>query len=337
MNKLAFGLVLVAALGITSAAAQSISGPSNYNPSATQQDQGQNFAQSEQNRLFLQAITAQRKAMGKKQSKDDMMQKASAAAAGMHLACHVTDAEAVSLNNVTAQDGTAVHAETYEIACSEGTGYFVVAQDPIPAVAYSCFRIQGQHEAAVAKGEKFDEACVLPANQNLKTMAQNLTGHGAGSCTVSKIQWSGENTAAGSEYTEAVCDGGKGYMIGTPLPGGAAAVTVKTCADSAAAGIACQLTKSGTPGATSLASTYNDGKPTFDTFKAYIAAQGIKCNATAVRSIGKENTRKRHVIEFQCPEYPKGLVAYIPLEDSTAPFQTMDCDAAKKAGAVCKL
>jgi hypothetical protein len=210
MQKLAFGLFLIAAVSATSAAAQTISGPSNYNPSATQQDQGQNFAQSEQNRLFIEAITAQRKAIGKKQSRDDMMQKASAAAAGMHLACSVADAEAVSLNNVTAQDGTVVHAETYEISCKEGTGYFVVAQDPIPAVAYSCFRIQGQHDAAVAKGEKFDEACVLPANQNLKTMAQNLIGHAGGTCAVSKIQWSGENTAAGSEYTEAVCDGGKG-------------------------------------------------------------------------------------------------------------------------------
>ena len=97
------------------------------------------------------------------------------------------------------------------------------------------------------------------------------------------------------------------------------------------------MSSNGTPGATTLASTYNNGMPTFDTFKAYIAAQGIKCNATSVRAIGKENTRKRHVVEFQCPEYPKGLVAYIPLEDSTAPFQTLDCDAAKKAGAVCKL
>jgi hypothetical protein len=341
MKNLALGLAIFAALGIADAAAQmggpSISGPSNYNPSATQPDQGRNLMQEDSDRMFLEAITAQRKAMGKKESKDDMLKNAAAAAKELGLACTVSDAEAVSTNKVTTQDGKVVHAETYEIACSEGLGYFVVAQTPIAPVGYSCFRIQGQHEAAVAKGEKFDEACVLPANQNLKGMAQNLIARNGATCSVSKIEWSGDNAAAGSEYTEAACADGKGYMIATPLPGNTAALAVKTCPDSAQAGLPCQLSSNGATATASLANTYSNGKPTFDTFKAYIAAKGIKCSATAVRSIGKENVHKRHVVEFQCPEYPKGLVAFIPLDDSTAPFQTLDCDAAKKAGAVCKL
>jgi hypothetical protein len=343
MRGFAFGLAFVVAFTATGAMAQmggpSISGPSNYNPGGSQAvDQGKNLMQEDSDRMFLEAIEAQRKALGKKESKDDMLKNASATAQSLGLACTVTDAEAVSANKVTTQDGKVVRAETYEIACSEGLGYFVVAQAPIPPVGYSCFRIEGQHEAAVAKGEKFDEACVLPANQNLKAMAQTMISHAGAACTVTKIQWNGDSASAGSEYTEAACDDGKGFMLATPLPGSTAAIAVKTCPESAAAGVPCQLSGNGSsPSAASLASTYLNGKPTYDTFKAYIASQGIKCNATGVRAIGKENVRKRHVVEFQCPEYPKGLVAFIPLDDSTAPFQTLDCDAAKKIGAVCKL
>jgi len=53
--------------------------------------------------------------------------------------------------------------------------------------------------------------------------------------------------------------------------------------------------------------------------------------------IGKETLSQRHVVEFACAQHPEGLVAYIPLEGNTAPFETLDCAAAAKRGLVCKL
>jgi len=43
------------------------------------------------------------------------------------------------------------------------------------------------------------------------------------------------------------------------------------------------------------------------------------------------------VAEFQCSEHPEGLIAYIPLEGNSAPFETIDCAAAAKRGLKCTL
>ena len=58
---------------------------------------------------------------------------------------------------------------------------------------------------------------------------------------------------------------------------------------------------------------------------------------TKCACIGQQTASKRYVVEFQCPEQPKGLVAFIPLNGNTAPFETLDCAAAAKKGAACKL
>jgi hypothetical protein len=42
-------------------------------------------------------------------------------------------------------------------------------------------------------------------------------------------------------------------------------------------------------------------------------------------------------VEFLCPEQPKGLVAFIPLEGNTALFEMADCAAAAKRGIKCAL
>jgi hypothetical protein len=51
--------------------------------------------------------------------------------------------------------------------------------------------------------------------------------------------------------------------------------------------------------------------------------------------IGQETLSRRHVVEFRCAEYPDGLVAFIPLEDKTRAFETMNCTAAAKRQATC--
>jgi hypothetical protein len=77
---------------------------------------------------------------------------------------------------------------------------------------------------------------------------------------------------------------------------------------------------------------------TLDTFKEVLAQHKVACTVQEVRSIGRENVKKRHVVEFKCPEQPGGLVAFIPLEETSAPFETMDCaSAGSKAHVICTL
>ena len=122
------------------------------------------------------------------------------------------------------------------------------------------------------------------------------------------------------------CSGGTGFVIASPLPGATQTVSALSCPDSYRRNIPCKLSSNGAP------------ILTLDTFKEVLAQHKVACTAEAVRSIGRQNVSKRHVVEFKCPEQPGGLVAFIPLEDATAPFETMDCaTAGTKQHVICTL
>jgi len=313
----------------------SVGGPSNYNPagagtSSRAQDQ------SDADRAFREAVSQKRNALSKKEPREQVLQEAGAVAKSLHLACDVSDAQIASENKITGKSGAKITARTYEIACGQGEGFFVVAQDPDPAVGFSCFAIEGQRAAAAAKGEKFDQACVLPANHDLNAMATAAMAHAGTSCNVATLQWYGQNTT--TEFTEVGCGDGKGYLLGTALPGSDTATRVVSCSDAAAQGKPCVLTKSAA--ASAAAAPTGEPAPTREAFKAALTQHGIACTPSGnddIRLIGKQNKSQRHVVEFKCPEQPKGLIALIPLGSNTNPFQSMTCAEASKIGATCKL
>jgi len=312
----------------------SVGGPSNYNPAGAGQD-SRNQDQNDADRAFRDAISQKRTALSKKESKEQVIQEAGAVAKSLHLACDVSDAQIASENKITGKSGAKITARTYEIACGQGEGFFVVAQDPDPPVGFSCFAVEGQRAAAAAKGEKFDQVCVLPANHDLNAMATAVLARAGTTCNVAKLQWYGQNTTA--EFTEVACGDGKGYLLGTALPGSDVATRVVSCTDAAAQGKPCVLTK-GAP--VSAAAPAGETAPTREAFKAALTQHGIACTPSGnddIRLIGKQNKSQRHVVEFKCPEQPKGLVALIPLGSNTNPFQSMTCAEAAKIGAVCKL
>jgi hypothetical protein len=64
----------------------------------------------------------------------------------------------------------------------------------------------------------------------------------------------------------------------------------------------------------------------------------VSCDAEAVHVIGHEAVKRREVVEYFCPkQQPNGLVAFLPTEGATAPFEVLDCPAAAKRQAVCTL
>jgi hypothetical protein len=69
---------------------------------------------------------------------------------------------------------------------------------------------------------------------------------------------------------------------------------------------------------------------------AAVEKHGVKCTASQTRLIGRESVRKRYVVEFACPEMPNGLVAFIPLEGNTNPFETVDCGQAVERHLLCQ-
>lgn len=241
------------------------------------------------------------------------------------LPCEVSDANEVAAGPATV-NGQTLNTKTFEVTCSSGLGYLLVSQDPEKPYGFSCFAAEAQSALAVSKGEPAPISCTLPVDLDTKLMATTVLAHLGVTCQTNGIRWMGASSKANLEFTEIACTDGKGYVLVTAMPGSNHALSDMSCEDAIKRGIMCKLTNAGPP------------PITIQTFKDALAQHGIACDSTNIRVAGQETVLKRHVVEFQCPQYPKGLVAFIPLEGNTAPFQTMDCaKAAKEMHIMCKL
>ena len=255
-----------------------------------------------------------------KPTKEEIVKQAGDIVSSIALPCVVSDANLLGEGKANI-NGQMLDTKNFEVACSNGLGYLLSSSPPLKATGYSC--IAADH--ARAKNPAGDSViCSLPANGDVKAMAGNALGKLGAACQVTGVTWMG--TTSGNELTEIACTGGSGYVLTAAMPGNSTSPpSAMTCVDAAKHGIFCKMSSSGPP------------PLTLDTFKNALAQHNVACNATNGRSIGKENKLKRHVIEFQCPqEHPEGLVALVPLEDSTAPFETLTCaQAAKKYKIIC--
>jgi hypothetical protein len=243
----------------------------------------------------------------------------------LRLGCEVTDAEQVGRGKAKA-DGKTVDVNAYEVACGDGTGYFIVSQGSEMPTAMSCFAADAAHAVDVAAGTKSDMYCQLPANKDLKVMAASLMQIAGTNCAVRDLRWFGQSAQTRTEYQEVVCGDGKGFLLRTALAGTNSPTSVMSCTDAAKQGIKCKLTDGG-PVSTPI---------TMEALIAAVEKHGVKCTASQTRLIGRENVRKRYVVEFACPEVPNGLVAFIPLEGNSNPFETIDCAKAVERHLLCE-
>ncbi len=217
----------------------------------------------------------------------------------------------------------------YEIACGDGMGYFVGTSASGTPYGLSCLTAQAKHDFDAANGHTDDAECRLPANADLKAGVGHMLGGLGKACVVQKIEWMGRSDATKSEYNEAACADGHGFVLVSAEPGSTAPPHAFSCEEAAAQGIGCKLTKvAGGGGVATI---------TLQTFKDALSQHKVACDAGGERVIGQENVQKRYVVEFKCTGQPKGLVAFIPTGANTAPFETTDCATAAKRGLACKL
>lgn len=291
-----------------------------------------NMSQDESNRIqdFVdrENLLKRQKARGKTLEQALAEDKAAVEALvkSMPLSCEVTAAMQVGEGQTTL-NGKAVVVRTYEASCANGFGYFLVSQDPEKSDGFSCFAADYTAAADTAAGRKPGPVCQLPANADIKLMGTQVLAKAGTACTVTNYRYIGVNTAGHLEFDEFACADGKGYIVTAALPGANVPVHVETCAQSAANGLPCKFSDNGA------------ALVTLQTFRDALAQHSVPCDATdaTTRLVGRESVRKRYVVEFACKQRPKGLVAFIPLKDSTAPFETLECAAAKKRGVTCTL
>lgn len=246
-------------------------------------------------------------------------------AKSLPLSCEVSDA-VLAAEGPTTLNGQTVDTKTYEVACANGLGYFLVKPSIGAPYGFSCLAAEATRQADIAAGRAPGTGCKLGANLSPETIVTNVLSRSGVSCMVSKITSHGQNAKAKIEYTEAACADGKGFILLTALPGSQMTPQSMSCKDAGNRGIPCKLTESGPV-------------VTKQTFIDALKTNNIACSASVdkIHVIGQETAKKRYVVEFVCPERPEGLVAFIPLADSTAPFESKSCQDAAKLRAMCKL
>ena len=238
--------------------------------------------------------------------------------------CDLLDAEHAGDGKIQV-DGRMLDVTVYEASCRSGTGYFLVSQPPEKSLAISCFAAAAAHAQDAAHGAKPDDfGCVLSGYTDAKTMAAAVLKGVGTVCDVSDYRWVGVSTTTGTEYSEVSCAGGQGYVLEVPKTGPATQLSVVDCQDAVKDGIKCALTAVAMP-------------VTLQTFRDAIKEHAVECDPAQIRYIGRETQGRRYVVELQCPQQPKGLVAFIPLQGNSKPFETLDCSAAATRSVQCKL
>jgi hypothetical protein len=247
----------------------------------------------------------------------------------LHLACTLSDAQlVVAGTRKSAAGGKDVDTRVYEVACSGGAGYLLEAQGSETPVAISCLNAEVARAADVSKGVEPGFFCKLSENKDVygNVSAMIATASDA-PCVVRDLKFYGRSAATQSEYTEVACQDGKGYLLRSPLPGSTATAAVTSCRDAAKQGIKCRLTDTG-PVETPV---------TLETFKVALAQHGVSCKVDPLRMIGQEDHLKRYVVEYRCADQAADIVAFLPLEGNTNPYESIDCKtAAAEHGVTCQ-
>jgi hypothetical protein len=228
------------------------------------------------------------------------MKEAPAIAKTANLPCTVTNA---------AYLGQAGKVNAYEVACKEGLGFVMLAGvAPEPTKAYDCL-----HTLSNA-----NLACKLPENANPKTpLGPILTANGH-ACTIKDARYVGGD--ASSNFYEAACQEGPGYILETPVPGATTPIKVLTCAE--------------TMGTSSLECTLTTKAQTVAAIAALAAKSGKTCQVSDARYIGASTTDNSVFYEVACG----AQAGFVVQTDSAGAFKlAIDCGKASGIAGGCKM
>jgi hypothetical protein len=256
----------------------------------------------------------------------------------LHIDCQLTDADHVASGNTTA-GGQPVSVGLYEVACGNGMGYLLTLMGLSSASGISCFAASATQQGD-SSDSKVDLKCRLPANQNLNTMATTVMRNAGAACDAHDLKWLGQSADPKVDYTEVACNDNQGFVLRTPAPGSTGNIDVLSCKDAASHGAQCQMSstapeiataaaRAGAAAAAGAPPSATEPRPNLQWFKDALNKNGVSCDVKKARIVGRESIKRRYIVEYQCPQQPRGVVAYVPSAgDTTNPFESIDCDAA---------
>jgi hypothetical protein len=246
----------------------------------------------------------------------------------LQISCELTDAQHIAAGK-SAADGKPVDIGLYEVACANGMGYLLTLRGLSAASGISCLAASATQSHDTPDPVKVDLRCRLPANQNAGEMATAVMRNAGTTCAAQNVKWLGESAQPNLDYTEVACSDGRGFVLRTPTPGAAGNIDVLSCQDAATHGAKCQLSASGPAVVPAVQAPESQARPTLQWFKEALSRNGVACDVKKARIVGRESIKRRYIVEYQCPQQPHGVVAYVPSDgDTVNPFEWIDCDAA---------
>ncbi|MFL6604673.1 MAG: hypothetical protein ACJ8R9_25520 [Steroidobacteraceae bacterium] len=257
----------------------------------------------------------------------------------LQISCQLTDARHIAAGK-SMEGGKPVEVALYEAACANGMGYLLTMRDLSLASGISCLAASAA-PADNKEAAKVDLKCQLPANGKLDDMAATVMRNAGTNCAANKVRWLGESAEPKLDYTDVACNEDQEFILRTPVPGSAGNIDVLTCKDAALHGAKCQLTAAGsaaveTKGAAAPMSA-EQARPTLQWFKDALGKNGVACDVKKARIVGRESIKRRYIVEYQCPQQPHGVVAYVPsVGDVVNPFEWIDCEAAASRKLACQ-
>jgi hypothetical protein len=176
--------------------------------------------------------------------------------------CSVTNAAYIGQSTAKDDKGKDVKQDVYEVACSEGLGYGLVAPVGQTPKAYDCVALIGNASLA----------CRLPENADPKKGLQPIVAKTGAQCTISDVRYLGSKPT-GEAFYEVGCAPAPGFLLQTMK--GQAPKTIG-CDQVAGGAMACKFTTA------EQLDAANNAKA-----GALLAKSGKTCQMTKSRSIGQ--------------------------------------------------
>jgi len=315
MKRLALTLALLAGLSLAGVA------------DAQDRERGRNLRGATETRDSSGQIIRDGKPLTPEQAKAAGMAEAPAVITRAGITCTMTDATATASGKVTV-DGAQIDVKTYEVACSEGLGYFLQDRGAT-AVAFDCIQVAANAAATPAAAPAATPArrgapaapppaaaptCKLPGNQNANAMIQPVVAAAGARCTVTNVSFMGFSPANNLRRYEVACSEGMGYVVDR-LPTGAPKAV--DCLTAGMGGQACTLT-------------------TKEQINAYIGSiasrSGRTCTIADTRIMGSSASGSTYY-ELACAGSP----GYVMETKAGAFVRALDCLEAVSIGGGCTL
>jgi hypothetical protein len=165
---------------------------------------------------------------GDAKSHQQGMTEAAPIAQQLGINCTPKDANLVGTTKAKNAEGKDVNEKIYELVCSEGLGYMILAPEGGQATAFDCLALSVN---APPPGEKDTGKlyCRLPPNANPLEGIQPIATKAGLSCQVTQARWMGQEPTQKFEQYEVGCADGAAYVLQVPDHGSPHALAALPC------------------------------------------------------------------------------------------------------------